>query len=182
VNTAWTFTTTNDICISAWQVSRWYLLHSINQRINYCYFHYWSGSFLPIVDLLKALSFSTFCCRPLSVRHDLWRIFWYLLHLCSIVEGSLLHVARITRARLTASFCPTLSPRKVAWDLGLTLCSHLLEGRSDYSSIGSLAHWVSVLILCSHILVGLTAKAESRLALWVSVKSVVAVLMIVLLL
>jgi len=28
-----------------------------------------------------------------------------LLHLCSIVEGSLLHAARITRPRLTASFC-----------------------------------------------------------------------------
>ena len=28
-----------------------------------------------------------------------------LLHLCSIGEGSLLHAARITRPRLTASFC-----------------------------------------------------------------------------
>ena len=32
-----------------------------------------------------------------------------VLHLCSIVEGSLLHVARITRARLTASGVPTLT-------------------------------------------------------------------------
>ena len=66
-----------------------------------------------------------------------------LLHLCSIVEGSLLHVARITRARLTASFCPTLSPRKVAWDLDLILCSHLLEGVLPFKIVSlviTLAH------------------------------------------
>ena len=101
MNTSWTFTTTNNICISAWQVSRWYLLHSINQRINYCYF---------IIDYavacggrFKALFLTTFLLM--------------LLHLCSIVEGSLLHVACCARPRLTASFCPTASPRKVAWDL-----------------------------------------------------------------
>ena len=126
MNTSWTFTTTNNICIDAWQVSRWYLLHSINQRINYCYF---------IIDYavacggrFKALFLTTFLLM--------------LLHLCSIVEGSLLHVACCARPRLTASFlhshtavwlgsscvCPTASPRKVAWDL---VKSKLLAGSYD---------------------------------------------------
>jgi len=64
-----------------------HLLHSINQRINYRYFScagiYYTDrqlfrsliTQLPCGCIFKAISPLPFCCRPLSVRLDHWRIF-----------------------------------------------------------------------------------------------------------
>ena len=57
MNTTLTSTSTNNICIDAWQVGRRYLLHSINQRINYRYFHYLITQLPAGVDLRLCLHY-----------------------------------------------------------------------------------------------------------------------------
>ena len=137
---------------------RWYLLHSINQRLiaTLCAGIYYSArqlfrsliTQLPCGCIFKAISPLPFCCPTLWFRVERdtdWDLILMLLHLCSIGEGSLLHVARITRPRLTASF----------WYYARIYLRGLLLPRNWF--VIHLAHWVSV-------------------------KSVVAVLMVVLLL
>ena len=152
MNTSWTFTTTNNICIDAWQVSRWYLLHSINPRINYRYF---------IIDYavacggrFKALFLTTFLLM--------------LLHLCSIVEGSLLHVACCARPRLTASFCCLFNSSCNTTRIYRSTRIYLLSLCSQTNTYGEFYAF--------------RPTASPRKVAWDLVKSVVAVLMIVLLL